>query len=304
MSDFQYIVTPEDRQENRTVGRLIRRLPISSRLRTKIKKEETFFLNGKKVSHFVIPQPGDCLTVKIPEEKSHFPPQDIPIVPLYEDEDFLLIDKPAGYVVHPTKGHPDRTMANGLTFYMEKTNQFFKIRFINRLDRDTSGVLALGKHSHAQDQFIQQNQRGQVKKEYLALVHGLVEAEQGTIDLPIGLKEPGDLKRRVYPEGRPSITHYRVQERFDSGYTLLSLTLETGRTHQIRVHLSHIGHPIVSDELYGQWSPHLIERQALHASCLTFHHPRHDTPIQVKAPLPEDMKKLMNHLRQNKPKRD
>ncbi|HML38690.1 MAG TPA: RluA family pseudouridine synthase, partial [Bacillota bacterium] len=174
------------------------------------------------------------------EEDSHFEPEDIPISVVYEDDDLLIINKQPGYVVHPTKGHPCRTMANGIMNYMIKSGKHFKIRFVNRLDMDTSGLLAIAKNSHCQDDIQRQMYENGVTKKYVAVVHGIIDEEEGTIDLPVDKEEEDKAKRAVVAGGYPSVTHYKVLERFEKGYTMVELVLETGRTHQIRVHMSHI----------------------------------------------------------------
>jgi 23S rRNA pseudouridine1911/1915/1917 synthase len=248
------------------------------------------------VDPWMVPKAGDIVSISIPDEISYFPPESIPIQPIYEDDDLLIINKQPGVVVHPTNGHPDHTIANGVTQYMLDTDQSFKIRFINRLDRDTSGLLALGKNSHAQDGFVKQMKAGVVEKKYLAVVKGIFPDDQGTIDQPLGRPDPDQVHRGVVDGGHPSVTHFRVIKRYPSGYTLLELILETGRTHQIRVHLSHLGYPIVGDTLYGCADDQLIKRQALHAESLSFLHPVTGKPLNLEAPLPEDMVELLNRI--------
>jgi 23S rRNA pseudouridine1911/1915/1917 synthase len=179
--------------------------------------------------------------------------------------------------------------------YMLDHHQSFKIRFVNRLDMDTSGLIVVAKNAHSQADFMKQSQAGKVEKRYLALVKGWMTENEGTIDLPIGRPE-GQVQREVMEDGQPSITHYTVVKRFDSGYTLVELLLETGRTHQIRVHLTHLGHPIVGDHLYGGGNAFLIERQALHAKYLSFRHPITGENLKLSAELPEDIKNLIAKL--------
>lgn len=295
--EFKYTVTKEDHEQELSVRELLRRrFSFSSRLRTKIKKNKTVYLNGDQTPVWIAPKTGDEITVCIPEETSWFPPEDIPIDPVYEDEDLLIINKQAGYTVHPTNGRPDHTIANGVAQYMLDTHQSFKIRFINRLDMDTSGILALGKNSHAQDDFVKQSKRDNVHKGYIAVVDGIINEEEGTIDAPLGRPVNEPVKRGVVEGGRPSVTHYKVVERFDPGYTLVRLKLETGRTHQIRVHMAFIGHPVVGDRLYGKQSD-FISRQALHAEKLSFDHPVTKKHLDLEAPLPDDMIQLIRHLK-------
>ncbi|MEG0918377.1 MAG: RluA family pseudouridine synthase [Anaerovoracaceae bacterium] len=295
--DFKYIVTEEDFKSNLAITAIMKqKFDFSSRLRTKIKKNEGMLLNGNKVPSWIVPKPGDEITIIIPTEKSHFEPENIPINIIYQDADLLILNKQPGIVVHPTNGHPCHTLANGVAKYMIDNDQHFKIRFINRLDMDTSGLLALAKNSHSQDSFVKQMKVHKVKKQYLAIVIGIIENDHGTIDLPIGRPDPNKIARAVTPEGSPCVTHYEVIQRYNKGYTLVKLTLETGRTHQIRVHLSHIGYPIVGDHLYGGEKIHLIERQALHAAHLSFYHPVTNAHLKLDAPLPTDMAELLKKL--------
>ena len=293
---YQYIIKNED-TELPIKELLKRRLGISSRLLRKLKDGDRVYLNGRKVKLFERGRTGEKITVVLPEESSGFPPEPIPIDVIYEDPDLLAINKQPGFVVHPTKGHPCHTIANGLMKYMLDRGDNYKIRFINRLDRDTTGILLIGKNSHCQDDFARQASEGRVEKKYIAIVKGLVMQEKGIIDLPVGKPVDDQIKRAVIPDGYPSITHYRVLERFEKGYTLVRISLETGRTHQIRVHMSHIGHPVLGDVLYGGEAVRLIERQALHAEQLHFQHPITGDRLSLHAPLPEDMENLLHLLR-------
>lgn len=296
MTEFKYITTEEDK--TLAVKDILRHhFQFSARMRNKIKREKLVYLNGEQTPGWIPTEPGDVITIRLPEETSDFIPEDIPISPVYEDDSLLIINKQPGLVVHPTKGHPQHTLANGIMKYMLDKEDNYKIRFMNRLDMDTSGLVAVAKNSHCQASFMKQSQAGLVEKRYLAIVKGLVEADNGTIDLPIGKPDPERVERAVMEDGAPSLTHYKVLERFQAGYTLLELALETGRTHQIRVHLSHIGYPIVSDHLYGETNPFLIERQALHARKLALLHPVTGKPLSFEAPLPSDMEALLDKLR-------
>ncbi len=290
---FTHIVTKEeDGMAYKTIIR--QKFHFSTRLYNKIKRQNLFTVNGKIEKLYFEAKEGEVLKVNMPDEKSDFPPEkEIPIVPVYEDDDLLIVDKPAGYVVHPTHSYVNHTMVNGLMQYMMDTEQSFKIRLINRLDMDTSGLLSFAKNSHSQDIIVKQMSNKKVTKKYIALVEGIVESDNGTIDLPIG-RESNHVRRKVMKEGQPSVTHYKVIQRFDAGgdsyknHTLVELVLETGRTHQIRVHMSHIGHPIAGDDLYGG-SQTYIKRQALHAGYFSFYHPASGNFVEVVAPMPEDM---------------
>ncbi|MDR3072741.1 MAG: RluA family pseudouridine synthase, partial [Clostridiales Family XIII bacterium] len=208
--------------------------------------------------------------------------------------------KPPGIVVHPTKGHPDGTLANGIAEHMRVSEENYKPRFINRLDMDTSGVLLVGKNAYAQNYFTKESQNGRVKKQYIALVHGVPVMDSGVIDLPIGLPDDGNPKRIVRSDGASSITHYtRLGTRWvpEIGeISLLQIRLETGRTHQIRVHLSHMGNPIVGDRLYGEEFSDNVTRQALHAISLEFTHPVSGAPLLISAPIPNDILNLIGEI--------
>lgn len=301
---FVYTVTAADGEM--TVKQILkRRMGFSSRLLQKLKSGGKVMCNGVQVRLFADVIEGDVIRVQLPEERCSFLAEDIPICPVFEDDDLLVIDKQPGIVVHPTKGHPTGTIANGLMRYMERSGHAFKIRFVNRLDRDTSGLLMIAKNSHCQDSMMKQMKQNQVEKTYLAVVHGIIAEEHGTVDLPIGRPQEDSVQRWVMEDGYPSVTHYRVLQRFagektgtepSSGFTLVRLKLETGRTHQIRVHMAYTGHPLVGDSLYGREDPQLIGRQALHAASLSFFQPVSGQRIVCEAPLPADIKELMKKL--------
>ena len=304
MTQFRHIVTKEeDGAEVRVLMR--RHFDYSSRLRGRIKREHRVFLNGVSVEGFRRAKAGDILEIRLPEEQSHFTPEDIPIDPVYEDSHLLFINKQAGVTVHPTKGHTHGTIANGLMTYMSEhageNENPFKIRFVNRLDMDTSGLLIVAKNAYVQNDIVQQMKEDHISKEYVAIVCGVITEESGTIDLPIGHPDPDSPCRGVCEDGAPSVTHYRVLERFEKaggpGFTLVRLRLETGRTHQIRVHMSHIGHPVAADLLYGSPCPSLIGRHALHAASLDLVHPVTKKELHIEAPLPDDMNRAIQQLR-------
>ena len=295
MADFRFTVSKEESgQELRILMR--KHFDFSSRLRNKIKRNHLLMLNGTPAEGWHRANEGDVVSVDLPEEKSNFEPEDIPLDIVFEDEDILVINKPPGIVVHPTKGHLEHTIANALMFYMDQRKDPFKIRFVNRLDMDTSGLLLVAKNAYAQTDYIRSSDMGLVKKEYVALVHGHMPASEGTIDLPIAPPLEGSKKRRVDNTGAPSVTHYKTIEEYDD-YSLVRLRLETGRTHQIRVHLSHLGNPIAGDSLYGDCEDGIISRQALHAASLAFPHPVKKEALHLEAPLPNDISHAINRLR-------
>jgi 23S rRNA pseudouridine1911/1915/1917 synthase len=298
MSKFVFNV--EEKDSGRSIKDILRNeLGFSKRLRAKLKNNpELVRLNGIEAEGWIPLKTGDQVTVDFPKETSNFVPENIPLDIIYQDNDLLILNKQAGIVCHPTKGHPGHTISNGVQHYIDTNNKEFKIRFINRLDMDTSGVLAIAKNSHSQDAVVKQMKDNQVEKKYLAVVKGVIEKDSGTIDQPIGQPDPLLVNRGVVADGDESITHFKVVTRYPKGYSLVELLLETGRTHQIRVHLAHLGHPVVGDHLYGENEPFLIERQALHALSLSLTHPVTGKQMVFEAPLPEDMEKLINKLRE------
>jgi len=290
-----------------------RRLKFSSRLMRKLKLSDgALTLDGKNVRIRDRVTAGQLLCVAYPEETSYFEPENIPLDVVCEDEDLLLVNKQPGIVVHPTKNYQNGTLANALVWRMNEQGISYKPRFVNRLDRDTSGLVIVGKNSHTQDYLMHEMEADRVEKTYVAIVHGIAGPVgfEGTVDAPID-KDPNHVARRhVTPTGYPSVTHYKVLavSDFDAGqggqcrgYSLLQLRLETGRTHQIRVHMTHLGHPLVGDELYGQLYgyseiPAWMPRQALHARQLRFRHPADNRLVEARAPLPEDMMNCISYL--------
>ncbi|MBQ3390417.1 MAG: RluA family pseudouridine synthase [Firmicutes bacterium] len=288
---MRYVIQPKD--EGLKIRDILkRRLDLSTRLIRKLKEEGGVSLDGKERWLNEPVRKGQVLEVRFPEETSWFEPQEIPLDIRLEDEDLLILNKQPGIVVHPTKGHPAGTIANGLACYMRQKGESWKIRFVNRLDMDTSGLLIVSKNAFSQERLQKQMKAGTVVKKYRAVVDGILEEEEGVIDLPIGLIGENEVGRCVRPDGYPSVTKYKKILEIGTERTLAELTLETGRTHQIRVHMAHIGHPVTGDSLYGKPQPELIGRQALHAWSLSFDHPTTNKRIEITAEIPEDMEKL------------
>ena len=296
MSKFVFDV--EEKDSGRSIKDILRNeLGFSKRLRAKLKNNPQLVrLNGVEAAGWIPLKTGDQITIDFPQEVSNFVPENIPLDIIYEDDDLLILNKQAGIVCHPTKGHPIHTISNGVQHYIDTNKREFKIRFINRLDMDTSGVLAIAKNSHSQDAVVKQMKLNLVEKKYLAVVKGIIEEDLGTINQPIGQPDPLLVQRGVVEDGDECTTHFKVVSRYSKGYTLVELLLETGRTHQIRVHLAHLGHPIVGDHLYGEDEPFLIERQALHALSLSLKHPVTGSPMVFQAPIPKDIEKLIDLL--------
>lgn len=260
-------------------------LKISNRLLIKLKASNNIFVNGKAVPINYKIDKNDLIEVQIEfVEEDDILPQKMNLDILYEDEYILAINKMPGIVVHPSSYHLSDTIANGVKYYL---NNKRKIRPINRLDRDTSGVVLFAKNEYIQELFTTLD----VSKEYIAIVDGFPNQVEGTINAKIARKEGSIMERCVSEAGRTAITHYKVIKTYDA-YSSLSVKLETGRTHQIRVHMAFIGHPIVGDTMYGKETT-LIDRQALHSYKTSFVHPITGEEISIVANLPEDMKKLI-----------
>lgn len=257
-------------------------------------------IEGRKVkaSHRV--KKGDLISVHIPPpQEVELTPQDIPLTVVYEDQDLVIIDKPQGMVVHPAHGNWDRTLVNALLFQVQDLsgiNGELRPGIVHRLDKDTSGLLVVAKNDRSHRHLAEQIKTHSFTREYTALVHGQVRENQGIIEAPIG-RDPRDRKKMaVVAGGRPSITGYQVLERF-ANYTLVRCRLETGRTHQIRVHMSYLGYPVVGDPLYGprknQWG---LNKQLLHASLLTIEHPATGEVMTFQSPLPEYFDSILKEL--------
>ncbi len=296
---YTHIVTADE--VGLTINQILRQnFHFSSRFRTKMKYQSLVDLNRIPSPGYLRPEEGDIISIRIPEETSDFPPEDIPLDIIYEDDDLIVINKQPGIIVHPTKGHPTHTIANAVMKYMIDTDQSFKIRFANRIDMDTTGIIIVAKNSNSQNELSNQMRRNTVVKKYKALGKGHVEEEHFIIEFPIGRPTAECIRRTVMTEhGKNAISEVRVLARYDSDdfgkHTLVEVTLHTGRTHQIRVHLSHIGHIIAGDELYGGRLD-LIGRQALHAYHIEFDHPINGKHLELDAELPDDIRNAINKL--------
>lgn len=238
----------------------------------------------------------------IPEEpkKIDLTPEKIPLDIVYEDDDVVVVNKPQGMVVHPAPGHPDHTLVNALLYHcpLSTINGEFRPGIVHRIDKDTSGLLMVAKNDMAHRSLAAQLKAKTNKRKYVALVHGVIKEERGTIDAPIGRSLKDRKKQAVVADGRHAVTHFHVVERFKD-YTLVTCRLETGRTHQIRVHMKYIGHPLAGDPLYGPRKTLAGQGQYLHAQLLGFKHPRTGEEMIFTAPLPAYFSKMLNYLRKN-----
>jgi 23S rRNA pseudouridine1911/1915/1917 synthase len=218
--------------------------------------------------------------------------ENIPLEIIFEDEYILIVNKPPFMNTIPSREHPSGSLANALLGYYEKINLSAATHIVTRLDRDTSGLVLIAKHRHVHHLLSEQQKSGRIKRTYVALIHGNMSEDVGTIVEPIGRKSDSIIEREVSENGQYACTHYQVLKRFHS-FNYIQLQLETGRTHQIRVHMSYLGHPLLGDSLYGG-EIKLINRQALHCRALSLVHPFHKEQLTFEIPVPMDMKIVMN----------
>ena len=264
-------------------------------------EQEKILVNGKrqKVSYKITE--GDNITIEDSEAKTiELKAQEIPIDIIYEDNDIIVVNKPKGMVVHPANGNPDGTLVNAIMAICKDSLSGIggEIRpgIVHRLDKDTSGLLIVAKNDKAHVNMSEQIKNHEVKKTYIALVRGIVKENEATIDMPIGRSRSDRKKMAVDKNGRNAITHIKVLKRYDK-YTLLEINIETGRTHQIRVHLSHIGYPIIGDYTYSNGKNEFgVIGQCLHAKSLEFKHPITGKEMKLEAPLPDYFENILKKL--------
>ena len=253
----------------------------------------------KKLSYKVLS--GDVITINIPEAKNvDLKPQDIPVEVIYEDNDIIVVNKPKGMVVHPANGNPEGTLVNAIMAMCKDSLSGIggKLRpgIIHRIDKDTSGILIVAKNDKAHIEMSNQIKNHEVRKIYIALVRGVVGENEATIDMPIGRSTKDRKKMAVVKNGKEAVTHFRVLKRYDK-YTLLEVKIDTGRTHQIRVHMAEIGHPVVGDMVYSNGKNDFgVEGQMLHAKSLDFKHPITKKQMHLEAELPEYFKSVIKKL--------
>ena len=250
-------------------------------------------VDGLRVNTRFCPKEGQVLSARLsdPARNSGIVPTAGPLDIVYEDEDLIVLNKAPGVSVHPGPGHFDDTLGNFLTHYYKTSSQEADFHPVHRLDRGTSGLLVTAKHPHAQEVLKNQLHTGDFSRVYLAVCEGTPDPPSGLIDAPTGPKPGSLMEQTVRPDGKPARTRYRVVQPW-GGRSLVELRLETGRTHQIRVHMAHIGHPLTGDFLYGTEDRELIGRPALHSGHLSFLHPITKERLQFSVPLPEDMARL------------
>ncbi|MCI9246734.1 MAG: RluA family pseudouridine synthase [Clostridia bacterium] len=268
----------------------------------RLMEEGDILVNGKRTKPSYLIQTGDEVTIQMPEAKeTDLKPQEIPLDIIYEDKDIIVVNKAKGMVVHPAVGNPDGTLVNAVMAHckgnLSGIGGELRPGIVHRLDKDTSGLLIIAKNDKAHLEMSEQIQNRQVKKTYLALVKGIVPENEATIKMPIGRSTKDRKKMAVTPKGKEAITHFKVLERFEK-YTYLEVSIETGRTHQIRVHMAEIGHPVVGDMVYSNGKNEFnIEGQMLHAYRLEFKHPITEKEMCLEASLPEYFTNILLNLR-------
>ncbi|MEO2262483.1 RluA family pseudouridine synthase [Dorea sp. YH-dor228] len=290
---IDYIIDEAD--DGLRIEQYLRRKGYSGQNLAEIKRmPKSVLVNGE---HYYMKQElntGDHLSIHICETKcsEKIPPIQIPLDIVYEDEDIIVINKPAGMPIHPSLNNYTNSMANALAWYYQEQGKPFIFRCCNRLDRDTSGLTVVAKHLVSGNILSDMVRRRDIHREYLAIVRGHVSPEAGTINAPLARKPGTIIERTVdWEQGETAITHYRlIEER--NGHSLVSLRLETGRTHQIRIHMKYLGYPLIGDYLYNP-DMEYIGRQALHSHRLSFTHPITGKPMEFTAPLPKDMEKVL-----------
>lgn len=292
--NLSYQIDKDDHYDN-ILHVLKEQFLLSDRLITKLKKANKIYLNDLPTYTKKSVTVGDKVSVLIDfeEDNSNIVASNIPLDIIYEDDYLLVINKPANIAIHPSILHFDNSLSNGVKFYFDKLGLKKKIRIVNRLDRNTSGIVVFAKNEYIQECLIKQMKTKELKKEYLAIAKGILESKSDTLNFPIARKEGSIIERTVNSDGDSAITHYDVVKEFNN-ISLVHIVLETGRTHQIRVHFSYIGHPILGDTLYGSPSE-LINRQALHSYKLTFIHPVTKKVLSLEAPLPNDIENIINN---------
>jgi 23S rRNA pseudouridine1911/1915/1917 synthase len=272
-------------------------MQVSRRMIQRLTRAKGILLNrrgaflGRKV------KAGDVVAARVGvEEAAGLAPVPMPLSIVHEDGDVLVLDKPPFVLVHPTSPEQRETLSHGVAHHFAVHGVKAKVRPVHRIDRDTSGLVLFAKTALAHGRLDPQAHPGALERSYLALVDGVVEGDSGEVDAPIGRDARNPQLRAVRPDGDAARTRWRVAERFPRA-TLLELELETGRTHQIRVHAAHLGHPVLGDRQYGRAGTGLIRRQALHAARLSFAHPSTGERMRFEAPLPGDMAELVERLR-------
>ena len=299
-----YTFTPDEEQKNLRIDKFLsEQLPDQSRsYLQKLLKEGNVTVNEKTVKANYKVQLSDTVQLELPEPESpDILPEDIPLDILYEDEDVLIINKPKGMVVHPSAGHYTHTVVNAVMFHCKEhlsgINGVMRPGIVHRIDMDTTGAIVICKNDMAHQSLADQLKEHSITRKYRALVHGNLKEDEGTVEGPIGRHATDRKKMAIVEGGREAITHYTVIKRYN-GYTYMAFQLETGRTHQIRVHMASIGHPIIGDPVYGLKKDRFsnIGGQCLHAAKLTLTHPKTGERMEFSASLPQYFTEVLDKL--------
>lgn len=299
----KYELIVED-EKDRLDKYISEKIPDLSRTRVKeLIGDDKILVNGKKEKPSYKIAHQDKISIEIPKkEPLNLEPENLNLDIVYEDDDVIVVNKPQGMVVHPAAGHPDHTLVNGLLYHtrnLAKTPEGFRPGIVHRIDKDTSGLLMVAKNDKARESLEKQLAAKTNKREYLALVHGNFETQSGIINAPIGRNPYNRKQMAVNPNGKQAVTHFQVLEQFKN-YSLVKCVLETGRTHQIRVHMKYIGHPLAGDPLYGPKKTLKGNGQFLHAEILGFEQPTTGEWLEFSCPIPLIFQQQLDNLRQNK----
>lgn len=292
---LKYVVKKDEHFDN--IKEVLKtKFEISDRLLLKLKKNNLIFLNGSVANIKEPINSNDMVEISLDydEDNTNIVPVKMDLKIVFEDDWLLILNKPAGYPIHPSMLHFEDSISNGVKYYFDSINLHKKIRPVNRLDKDTSGIVIFAKNEYAQECLVRQMKQNEFVKEYIAVCCGKFDSLVGTVNAPISRKDGSIIERCVNQNGDYAVTHYDVVQS-NSNMSVVHLRLDTGRTHQIRVHMSYLGHPIVGDTLYGTASD-LINRQALHSSSVTFYHPVSKQRLSFTAPLFDDMNNLIKSM--------
>ncbi|UOQ85508.1 RluA family pseudouridine synthase [Gracilibacillus salinarum] len=303
MSEFSYLVTNEE--AGTRIDKLLVNL-VEDYSRSQIKTwfdKDLVSVNDKAVKQNYKCQDGDTIEWRIPViEPLGVEPNNIPIDIVYEDQDILVINKQSGMVVHPAAGHYEDTLVNALLYHCDDLSGINGVKrpgIVHRIDKDTSGLLVVAKHDKAHERLAEQLKDKSMKRSYKAIVHGDIPHDYGTIDAPVGRSEKNRQLMAVTEKGKDAVTNFEVIERLHGKFTFVKCMLETGRTHQIRVHMKYIGYPLVGDPKYGQRKTIDVEGQALHAYQLKFVHPVTEEQMEFEAPLPTKFEQVLENIRKS-----
>ncbi|MGN0107453.1 MAG: RluA family pseudouridine synthase [Hominilimicola sp.] len=292
---FEYVIAPEYDGANVTTV-LKQHFKMSTSLIKDLKKyEDGLRLNGSHIRTVDTVKTGNTLTVTLRDSASeNIIPKNIPLDIVYEDEDVLVLNKPPHMPTHPSIGNYENSLANGVMYYFQSKGEGRVFRAVNRLDKDTSGLMAVAKNAYIHARLGEEIQTKALRRKYKCIVCGDIDRD-GTVDAPIKRADGSVINRIVAADGQRAVTHYRVIERYGD-YSLLEMELETGRTHQIRVHMAHIGHPLAGDWLYGTEDHNLVQRQMLHSCYLRFIHPVSGQVMEFENEMAQDMKNFIGRI--------